>query len=92
MLVTLKDTNPYRMTLFYSYVDRSERSKFFTQLRQLASQSSLPRVVLDDFKELLAESKEKGLLSHPKRLIMDFQAALEECGLQGLVFLGHLFT
>lgn len=92
LCVTLKDEEPYRMTLFYGYADRCKRYLSWDLLRRLASQSSLPWVLLGDFNELLAVNEKWGRHGHPHSLIANFRSALDDCGLQDLGYSGHPFT
>lgn len=79
------------MTFFYSYVKHSKRHKSW-YLRHLAMLSSLPRVIMGDFNELLMASEKRGHFSHPQRLMEDFNKALQDYGLQDLGYSSHPFT
>lgn len=53
----LQDEDPYRLTLFYGYVDHGERHKSWGLLRYLAKQSVLLWAVVGDSNELLFTSE-----------------------------------
>ena len=92
LVVKLEGEEPYRMSCFYGFADRQRRTESWEILRDLASKSILPWVILGDFNELLARNEKRGRHAHPFTLISNFRKAITDCGLKDLGFVGHPFT
>jgi hypothetical protein len=61
-------------------------------LKFLANLQPEPWVVMGDFNEVLVASKKWGGSAKSKRLMRDFQQALEDCDLADLGYRGPQFT
>ncbi|VFQ64823.1 unnamed protein product [Cuscuta campestris] len=92
IMVRLYGRQPWRMTCFYGFPERSRRSESWNLLRSLSTRSSLPWVVVGDFNDLLFQHEKQGPIPHPEGLLPGFGEALEDCGLLNVPTLGYPFT
>lgn len=72
----------WRFTGYYGFPDRAQRKKSWQLLKHLASQSSLPWVLMGDCNDILNPEEKRGRCPHPSWLIHGFQEAVNFCGLK----------
>ncbi|VFQ64830.1 unnamed protein product [Cuscuta campestris] len=92
IMVRLYGRQPWRMTCFYGFPERSRCSESWNLLRSLSTRSSLPWVVVGDFNDLLFQHEKRGPIPHPEGLLRGFGEALEDCGLLNVPTMGYSFT
>ncbi|VFR00567.1 unnamed protein product [Cuscuta campestris] len=92
IMVRLYGRQPWRMTCFYGFPERSRRSESWNLLRSLGTRSSLPWVVVGDFNDLVFQHEKRGPFPHPEGLLRGFGEALEDCGLLNVPTMGYPFT
>ena len=63
-LIISKSIGDWRLTSYYGFPERHRWRASWTLLRALAIRSSLPRVCIRDFKDLLSPSDKKGGVAH----------------------------
>lgn len=90
--VHLPGVDPWRLTCFYGYPERSRRQMSWDLLRSLRDSSSLPWLIAGDFNDLASPAEKRGRHSHPATLIEGFTRAIEDCGLVDLGMTGRPFT
>ncbi|XP_059451054.1 uncharacterized protein LOC132181841 [Corylus avellana] len=83
---------PWKFTGFYGHPEMGKRHESWCLLKILARFSPLPWVCIGDFNEILFPSEKWGGNTRSRRLMWDFQQALEECDLTDLGFLGPKYT
>ncbi|KAK3204446.1 hypothetical protein Dsin_018492 [Dipteronia sinensis] len=81
-----------RLTVFYGNPASNQRFHSWNLLKRLAGMSSLPWVCLGYFNEVLDKSEKMGGIPKNWNLLTAFREALDDCGLEGLGFVGPLFT
>ncbi|XP_019167308.1 PREDICTED: uncharacterized protein LOC109163041 [Ipomoea nil] len=82
----------WRMTCYYGYPERTRRTESWDLLKQLATQSELPWVVIGDFNDLLYQYEKRGGNPHPNSLLRGFGETMDQCGLAQLPMSGNQFT
>ncbi|MBA0730167.1 hypothetical protein Golax_022929 [Gossypium laxum] len=81
--------NTWRFTGFYGLPVESRRRQLWDLLRQLASNSNHPWIVMGDFNEVLFSNEKQGGRFQDKRLMEDFYSVLEDTRLSDLGYAGH---
>ena len=82
MAVLENKTPQWKITGFYSHLDRSQRS----------TTSDLPWCVIGDFNEICNNEAKQGTIPHLPQLIRNFYEALHDCQLQDIPLQGYPFT
>ena len=88
-LIIYESIGDWRLTGYYGFLERHRRRASWTLLRALAIRSSLPRVYIGDFNDLLSPSDKKGGVAHPGWLFRGFHGALTDCSLNELFLHGY---
>ncbi|XP_074306460.1 uncharacterized protein LOC141641707 [Silene latifolia] len=92
MNFTVKEENRvWRVTGFYGWPNVAERHLSWELLQLLSRQSTLPWLCIGDFNEILFSTEMKGS-SRPQRQMINFQRAVDECGLRDVAWEGYQFT
>ncbi|XP_074314076.1 uncharacterized protein LOC141649280 [Silene latifolia] len=81
----------WRLTGFYGWPAVSDRHLSWELLRLLGRQSQLPSVCIGDFNEVLFSTEMKGG-SRPQWQMNNFRAAVDECGLRDVAWVGNQFS
>ncbi|XP_074314569.1 uncharacterized protein LOC141649788 [Silene latifolia] len=81
----------WRVTEFYGWLAVNDRHLSWELLRVLNNQSSLPWLCLGDYNEVLFATEMKGG-SRPQWQMNNFQAAVDDYGLQDLPWVGYNFS
>ena len=92
--IDIAERDPWRLTCFYGFPERSKRKESWQLLRWLKTRSEfqLQWCCLGDFNDLLAHSEKKGGSRYPSRLIQGFRDAVRYGGLKEVVMKGYPFT
>ncbi|KAL9687653.1 hypothetical protein QQ045_032060 [Rhodiola kirilowii] len=88
----VKDTEEFRLTLFYGEPVNSYRWRSWDLLRRLSLRSALPWVVIGDFNEVVSSDEVWGGVGRPNWQMHKFRLALEDCNLSDLGFQGYQYT
>ncbi|XP_019175665.1 PREDICTED: uncharacterized protein LOC109170987 [Ipomoea nil] len=78
--VPLPGSDPWKLTCFYGFPERSRRQQSWDLLRSLQSKSDLPWQVADDFNDIATPNEKRGQHPQPTSLISGFNYMLEDCG------------
>ncbi|VFQ92152.1 unnamed protein product [Cuscuta campestris] len=92
ILVSLPNTETWRLTGFYGDPRRDHRRESWNLLLLLKDKSPLPWFVIGDFNDICKSSEKRGGAPHPPALIAAFTSTLEACDLFDLGMMGYPFT
>ncbi|XP_031106341.1 uncharacterized protein LOC116010994 [Ipomoea triloba] len=90
--VHLPGINPWHLTFYYGFSERSRRQQSWDFFRALKSNSDLPWMVVGDFNDLSCPYEKRGIHPHPTSLFDGFNSALDDCGLFDLGMRGRRYT
>ncbi|KAJ8767776.1 hypothetical protein K2173_020716 [Erythroxylum novogranatense] len=90
--VIIEGMKRWRLTGFYGFPERQNRSQGWDLLRHLSSKSTLLWCVIGDFNDIMFLSEKQGNNSHPRSLLEGFRTAISDCHLHDLGFEGPRFT
>lgn len=91
--ITLDDNPvPWRFTGYYGQPERNRRRESWDLMRLLATQSSLPWLIIGDFNDIRYPEEKSGNTPHPQWLFRGFNEAIDNCGLKEVNFDGYQFT
>ncbi|KAK3210950.1 hypothetical protein Dsin_015656 [Dipteronia sinensis] len=85
-------SDKWRMTCFYSHPETDQHCHAWPLMHRLHGLAQLPWLSIEDFNEILSnDDKAEGTVRN-RKLMEDFQDALDLCGLEDLSFLDPNFT
>lgn len=90
--VKLNNVDPWRLTCFYGFPERTRRRDSWELIKSLASRSPLPWIILGDFNDLLRDEEKKGRHKHPSWMLNGFRDATLEAGISDLPMEGYPYT
>ena len=82
----------WRLTGFYSCLERSRRRDSWDLVRTLHGNSSLPWCILGDFNDIISAMDKKDFVDHPTWLINGFREVILDCGLHDVPLKGYPYT
>lgn len=82
----------WRLTGFYGFPSRRDRTKSWELLRNLKDKSELPWLVIGDFNDLTKQTEKRGGRPHPNAMLHGFGDTLDYCSLFDLGMFGYPFT
>ncbi|XP_074274052.1 uncharacterized protein LOC141597484 [Silene latifolia] len=85
------DGKEWRLTGFYGWPAVSDRHLSWELLRLLKEESNLPWVCMGDYNEILFSTEMKGG-SRPQRQMNNFRAAVDDCQLRDVPWVGYNFS
>ncbi|KAL9688925.1 hypothetical protein QQ045_033352 [Rhodiola kirilowii] len=90
----IRDSFPFRLTLFYGDPATTKRKFSWDLLRRLRDNSTsvIPWTVIGDFNEILCSSESEGARARPSWQMDNFRLALDDCNLTDLGYVGYPFT
>uniref|UniRef100_A0A803QIZ5 DUF4283 domain-containing protein n=1 Tax=Cannabis sativa TaxID=3483 RepID=A0A803QIZ5_CANSA len=90
--IHLPNLSPWRLTGFYGEPNRSFRSRTWTLIRTLYSESQLPWCVIGDLNNISSNDDKRGGRPYPSSLIQGSQDVLHDCHLHDLELRGYQYT
>ncbi|XP_024161425.1 uncharacterized protein LOC112168750 [Rosa chinensis] len=82
----------WRLTGIYGYAQTADRHETWNLMRQLASQSSLPWLIVGDFNEIVDNSEKTGGVPRRHVQMQGFREAMMDCSLLDMGFFGSPYT
>nr|POE64445.1 hypothetical protein CFP56_35004 [Quercus suber] len=82
----------WHLTGFYGKPETRRRPESWAKLKHLRTTSSLPWLVIRDFKELMGMSEKERGGNKPRQQMANFVEAVNWCGLRDIGFIGPKFT
>ncbi|CAN0914972.1 hypothetical protein LINGRAHAP2_LOCUS28862 [Linum grandiflorum] len=92
MEITENGTDPFILTAYYGFSQRSRRKDAWNQLRAIARPGHEAWCCIGDFNDLMYSDEKRGLHDHPQELMDGFRHAVNDCGLVDLPLQGYPFT
>ncbi|XP_074374181.1 uncharacterized protein LOC141714567 [Apium graveolens] len=90
--VECEQVGRWRYTGFYGCPERTRRQESWNILHALALKSQLPWCVLGDFNDMQFSFEKRGGRPQPNNLLVGFNDAITDCGLEDLDFTGSEYT
>jgi hypothetical protein len=85
-------TQPWRLTGFYGHPNPAKRYESWALLSHLRSFGLEPWLCIEDFNEVVEQSKKFGGVRRKESQMANFRNVLAECGLTNLGFKGSKYT
>ena len=92
VIITEEGKDPWRLTSVYGEAQVQERHKTWDMIKSIRATSSLPRLCIGDFNDVLHRSEHVGVQERSYAQIAGFREMVDVCGLFDLGFQGKEWT